>query len=79
MFLWVSSCGFTMKLRRPCVRTRTVEFEHQPQLTLDFAQKDLECKTNEVSEKSAALFQVRTDLDGAVRALSLFNEYFDKL
>ena len=61
------------------MRTRTVEFEHQPQLTLDFAQKDLECKTNEVSEKSAALFQVRTDLDGAVRALSLFNEYFDKL
>ena len=47
-----SSSGFTTKLRRPCVYTRTVEFDHQPQLILDFAQKDVEHKTNEVSEKS---------------------------
>ena len=50
---WVSSSGFTTKLRLPCVYTRTVEFEHQPQLILDFAQKDVEYKTHEVSEKSA--------------------------
>ena len=50
----VSCSGFTTKLRRPCVYTRTVEFEHQPQLTLDFAQKDSEYKTNEVSEKYTA-------------------------
>ena len=50
------------------VYTRTVELEHQPQLTLDFAQKDLEYKT-----------QVRADLDGAMRELSFTNEYFDKL
>ena len=48
----VSSSRFTTKLRRPCVYTRTVEFDHQPQLILDFAQKDVEYKTNEVSEKS---------------------------
>ena len=28
------------------VQQRTVEFEHQSQLTLAFTQKDLECKTN---------------------------------
>ena len=71
--------GFTTKLRRPCVHTRTVEFEHQPQLTLGFAQKDLEYKTNEVSEKSIAFSQVRADLDGATRRLSFINKYFDKL
>ena len=40
------SCGV------PVCTTRTVEFDHQPQLILDFAQKDVEYKTNEVSEKS---------------------------
>ena len=44
--------GSTTKLRRPCVHTRTVEFDHQPQVILDFAQKDVEYKINEVSEKS---------------------------
>ena len=51
-FSGVSSSGFTTEWRRPCVCTRTVEFEHQPQLFLDFAQKDVEYKNNEVSEKS---------------------------
>ena len=33
-------------------------------------------RPNEVSEKSAALSQVRADLDGAMRESSLTNEYF---
>ena len=74
-----SSSGFTTKLRCPSVHMCPVEFEQQPQLTLAFAQKDVEYKTNELSEKSDAFSWVKADLDGAKRELSLTNEYFDKL
>ena len=42
------SCGVPVCTRAPW------SFEHQPQLTLDFAQKHSEYKTNEVSEKYTA-------------------------
>ena len=43
------------------------------------AAEDLEYKTNEVVEKSEPVSQVKADLDGARRELSLPNEYFDEL
>ena len=42
-------------------------------------QKDVEHKTNEVSAKSAALYQAKADLDSAKRELGLVNEHLDKL
>ena len=59
------------------VQQRTVEFEHQSQLTLAFTQKDLEYETSEVSEKSAALSQAKADSDDAMNELSPTREHFD--
>ena len=53
------------------VQQRTVEFEHQSQLTLAFTQKDLEYETNEVHEKSAAVSQTKAGSDGAKRERAL--------
>ena len=53
------------------VQQRTVELEHQSQLTPALIQKVLECETNEESERSAALSRTKADSDSAKRERGL--------
>ena len=55
----------TTEIPQEQVQQRTVELEHQSQLTPAFIQKELECETNEVSERSAAICWAKADSDSA--------------
>ena len=47
------------RVRRDSAGVRTLELQHQSQLTFVFTQKNSKCDTGEVSEKTAALSQAK--------------------
>ena len=64
----------TTEILQEQVQQRTVEFEHQAQLTPAFIKKELECETSEVSERSAALSRQRL-----IRTTPRGSEHTDEL
>ena len=64
----------TTEILQEQVQQRTEELEHQSQLSPAFIQKELECETNEVSERSAALSQQKL-----IRTAPRGSEHTDEL
>ena len=64
----------TTEILQEQVKQRTVELEHQSQLTPAFIQEELACETNEVFERSAALSRQRL-----VRTTPRASEHADEL
>ena len=61
----------TTEIPQEQVQRRTVELEHQTQLTVVFTKDYLEYETNEASERSAALSRAKADSDSVKRERTL--------